>query len=812
MDVVDRKAHRMDRSPSRSARVGKAAHSEREESRFPRSRLNGGFAEPLERRALFAVAPAPSPALDAGSTVQVVIDYSLDTNGFFDTQSKRDLLQQAAESVVQWFRDDLVALVPTVSDKWTATLDHPGTGQPHEINNPTIEANEVRIFAGGRDMADALGRGGPGGYKATGSQAWLDRVARRGQTDRSGGAEFGSWGGAITFDTDPASPWHFGPTTAGLSGSNDFLSVAAHEVAHLFGFGTADAWRQLTSGQNFTGPAAVALYGGNVPVTGDETHWAEGTRDGGQGVAMDPLLTVGTRRLLVPLDYAGLDDIGWSMPPRAAFVSDAVAGGVANHTFTVTYSHYADINVGTVGAADVSVVAPDGSVLPAVTAVVQSGGDGTTRAATYAIAPPGGVWDTADNGTYSVVLVADQVRSITGEAVAAGTLGTFAVEVADVPVGQLQPVADPASGSVAQDIRVAYTDVVGVDPAGIDAGDIVVSGPGGGAVAVTAAAVDSAVSGTPRVATYTLAAPGGTWGPEDDGVYTVTLRDGEVRDTDGNGSLETVVGVFEVSLGAIRFNARTPAVYVDASGDVVRVSMKGPGGGRVRFQADRPADAVGITLDGTTAGTALTIKAAGAGTPTGTIVVNGPIKSISGKTADLTGDLAVAGVLGSLRVRNAGAGHAVSATGVGAITAVAWDADVSADVIGRLKAVTLGGDLLAGSTIGTVAARSISGSRIYAGVRPNITGDLPALAADFANPGAMIRAVVTQKFAASFLAAPTIGRVSLGAVTSGGAGGDRIQLASGRAVMQPFRFRNVDAPGELFRDEGSGDLFVIRVI
>jgi hypothetical protein len=807
MDVMDPTVRGI--NPHSSFPAGRPAPFSRAEA-LPFCLRNGVF-EPLERRVLFAAAPAPSPALDAGSTVQVVIDYSLDTNGFFDTQSKRDLLRQAAESVVKWFRDDLAALVPTVSDKWSATLDHPGTGQPHEINNPTIGANEVRIFAGGRDMADALGRGGPGGFKATGSQAWLDRVARRGQT-RSGGVEFGTWGGAITFDTSPASPWHFGPTTAGLSGANDFLSVAAHEVAHLFGFGTADAWRQLASGQNFTGPAAAALYGGNVPLTGDGTHWAEGTRDDGQGVAMDPLLTVGTRRLLVPLDYAGLDDIGWAMPPRAAFGSAAVAGGVANHTFTVTYSHYADIDVGTAGAADVSVVAPDGSVLPAVSAAVQSGGDGTTRTVTYGIAPPGGVWDAADNGTYSVVLAADQVRSATGEAVAAGTIGTFAAGLADVPVGLLQPATGPASGSASHDIRVTYTDLVGVDPAGIDAGDIAVSGPGGGAVAVSAAAVDSAVIGTPRVATYTLAAPGGTWGPEDDGVYTVTLRAGEVRDADGNGSVEAVVGVFEVSLGAIRFNARTPAAYVDASGDVVRVSMKGPGSGRVRFLSDRPADAVGITLDGTTAGTALTIKAAGAGTPTGTVVVNGPIKSISAKSADLTGDLAVAGVLGSLRVRNAGAGHTVSATGVGAITAVAWDANVSADVIGRLKAVTLGGDLLAGSTIGTVAARSISGSRIHAGVRPGITGDLPALAADFANPGATIRAVVTQRFAASFLAAPTIGRVSLGAVTSGGAGGDRIQSASGRAAMRPFRFKNVDAPGELFRDEGSGDLFVIRLV
>jgi hypothetical protein len=817
MDVVDRKAHGMDSLPSGSAAVCQAAPTERKESQVFQPRLTGSPVEYLERRILCAKARAPvaSAALEAATTIQVVIDYSLDTHHFFDTQTKRELLQQAADSVVKWFRDDLAALAPTATDSWDAVIDHPGTGEAgFQIANPTIDANQVVIFAGGRDMADALGRGGPGGYTAKGSQAWLDRVARRGQTARSGGVEFGPWGGAITFDTNPASPWHFGETTAGLDGSNDFLSVATHEVAHLFGFGTADAWRQFTSGQRFTGPAAVALYDGNgdVPLTGDGTHWAEGTRDDGVGVAMDPQLTVGTRRLLVPLDYAGLDDIGWSMPPRVDLASGAVAAGGTNHTFTVTYSHYTDMNVGTVDASDVTVMGPNGSVFPAVAAGVQPGGDGRTLSVAYAIAPPGGVWDAADNGAYSVVLGADQVRSSTGEAVAAGTIGTFAANLADVPVGQLQPVADPSSGSASHDIRVAYTDAVGIDPAGIDAGDILVTGPGGGAVAVTAAAVDSAVVGTPRVATYTLAAPGGTWGSEDDGVYTVMLRADQVRDADGNGSVGTVVGVFEVSLGAIRFDARTPAAYVDASGDVVRVSMKGPGNGRVRFLSARPADAVGITLDGTTAGTTLTIKAAGAGTPTGTIVVNGPIKSISGKTADLTGDLTVAGTLGALRVRSAAAGHKVSATLVGAITAVAWDADVSADVIGKLKAATLGGDLLAGSMIGTVAAKSISGSRIYAGVRTDFAGALPALATDFAKPGAIVRGVVAKNFGTSFVAAPTIGKLSLGVTASGGAAANRILSAAGRSVMRPFRYRNVEAPGEVFRDEGAGELFVIRVI
>ena len=170
--------------------------------------------EPLEPRTLLAVAPASSPALDAEPSVQVVIDYTLDDNGFFDTPQKRDLLQQAADSVVKWFKDELLAIDPGGGDTWEMVFDDPATGQRHTKRDVTIPAGTVLLYAGGRDMTDALGRGGPGGYNASGSSGWLDRVARRGQG--GGGpnsAEFGPWGGAITFDTNPSSPWHFGQTT-----------------------------------------------------------------------------------------------------------------------------------------------------------------------------------------------------------------------------------------------------------------------------------------------------------------------------------------------------------------------------------------------------------------------------------------------------------------------------------------------------------------------------------------------------------------------------------------------------------------------
>ena len=71
-------------------------------------------------------------------------------------------------------------------------------------------------------------------------------------------------------------------------------------------------------------------------------------------------------------------------------------------------------------------------------------------------------------------------------------------------------------------------------------------------------AVDSTEPATPVNATYGIAAPGGSWGPEDDGRYTVSLR-AAVRDTSGNATPGGTVGTFDVSLGSVAFDARHPA-------------------------------------------------------------------------------------------------------------------------------------------------------------------------------------------------------------------------------------------------------------
>jgi hypothetical protein len=782
-------------------------------------------AETLEPRRLLAAAaaPAPSPALDTQTSVRVVVDYSLDDNHFFDTQQKKDLLQQAADSVVKWFKDELLAIAPGGGDTWEAVFDDPATGNRHVERNRTIRAGEILLFAGGRDMSDALGRGGPGGYNASGSSSWLERVGHRGQGGGPNSPEFGPWGGAITFDTNPESPWYFGQTTSGLDDRNDFLSVASHEVTHLMGFGTSDAWQQFVSRRAFTGPRALSQYdvagASGVPLNAGADHWAEGTRDNGVEVAMDPQLTVGTRHLLTPLDSAALDDVGWSMPPQAALSAAAVgAPGPHAYSFTVTYSHYAALDDEALGVDDVSVIAPDGTGL--APASVALAGPGTARRVTYTLAAPGGSWDAADSGTYSVVLAADSVRSTTGETLAAGTLGTFVVDVADPPAAQLLEPAEPAPGASGQTFNIVYTDAVAVDPVSIDADDVVVIGPDGSTLPATSLMALDATTPSPQIiATYGVPAPGGTWGPEDDGLYTVSLRPGAVRDTSGNASPGGPIGEFEISLGAIDFDAHTPAVYTDASGDNVVVMLRGPGSGIVRFTGVRPSDATSIELHGTTAASALVIKAGVGETTTGDVTVDGPLKAMTGKTTDLTGALSASGALGKLLFRSMAG--AVTAPAVRQIVCRGdFTADLTAGSIGVLKVAgaLAGSDVRAADSIGRVIAGSVRDSRVFAGVAAAIS-TLPSSLADFVNSSAAIGTLSVRKagtFSNTLIAAPTIGKLALGAVQTAnaaptfGVAADRVGLISGIAVggSGALRQSRLDDPAGSITDRG----FVVRVL
>ena len=100
--------------------------------------------------------------------------------------------------------------------------------------------------------------------------------------------------------------------------------------------------------------------------------------------------------------------------------------------FTVTFADNSGINAATIDANDLTVTAPDGTALPVSLVGVDANSNGTPRTATYSIAAPGGTWDTADKGAYTVAVKAGQVSDTNGTKIAASVLGNFNLDVAGV--------------------------------------------------------------------------------------------------------------------------------------------------------------------------------------------------------------------------------------------------------------------------------------------------------------------------------------------------------------------------------------------
>ena len=287
--------------------------------------------------------------------VTITLDYQFDTNNFFGAGNPsgatagaeaRASLEAAASFFSGVLTDTFTKIQTpapfnstsfggTVTWQWSLDFQNPQTGLTTTLFDETIAADEYRIYVGARSLTgNTLGVGGPGGFGwsslPTGgfTQSEIDQLNQT-TADFSDAVEtrgessgFSRWGGAVTFDNNLSTTWHYDHTSQPAAGENDFFSVAIHEIGHSIGLGVSDEWNALVSGTSFTGSAAASEFGSNVPLDCDLNgcgHWAEGTSSmilgtsTVQEAALDPSLLQGTRKLFTSLDAAGLTDIGWSV-------------------------------------------------------------------------------------------------------------------------------------------------------------------------------------------------------------------------------------------------------------------------------------------------------------------------------------------------------------------------------------------------------------------------------------------------------------------------------------------------------------------
>lgn len=239
----------------------------------------------------------------AATSFNIRFDYRFDTNGFFNDSARRTTLEAAATIWENIIKDEF-ADIPVGTP---LSVRDPQTGQTMKFNSDYV-IDDLVVFVGARNIGETtLAIAGPSGTWIVGSD--LDKRY-------NSASDFEPWTGSLSFNN--AVSWFFDstPNTANdiPGGSNDFLSVAVHEIGHILGISSnVAAFKNWVIGSTFTGTNAKYFNGGNsIPISADLHHIQDGFRISGMGEnAMDPSIITGTRKLPTALDIALLDDIGY---------------------------------------------------------------------------------------------------------------------------------------------------------------------------------------------------------------------------------------------------------------------------------------------------------------------------------------------------------------------------------------------------------------------------------------------------------------------------------------------------------------------
>ncbi|MEM6451747.1 MAG: DUF4347 domain-containing protein [Cyanobacteria bacterium P01_D01_bin.105] len=110
-------------------------------------------------------------------------------------------------------------------------------------------------------------------------------------------------------------------------------------------------------------------------------------------------------------------DVDTTPPTAQINVTDIVSEGDTSTEFTVTYSDNTALNPSSVDSNDVQVTGPNGFSQLATLVAVDANADNSALTATYQIKAPGGSWNEADNGLYTVAIQANEVTDTSNNAV-----------------------------------------------------------------------------------------------------------------------------------------------------------------------------------------------------------------------------------------------------------------------------------------------------------------------------------------------------------------------------------------------------------
>ena len=501
-------------------------------------------------------------------------------------------------------------------------------------------------------------------------------------------------------------------------------------------------------------------------------------------------------------------------PPTAtvAAATDIEASPGAKHLFQIQYADNMVVDASDIGAGDIRVTGPGSFSALARFVSASSRTDAATITATYALTAPGGAWDAADNGTYTVLMEPNQVSDWNDNWVVApnpdSRLGTFDVNLPNdgdqtPTLGKVTLLTPMVPGDRAS-VSVIVRNIGGAKATGTSVDKLYLSPqPDDLTGAILLGTKTSTVNlgpGQTRTVTFSFTVPGTAAAGTYYIVADVNTGASSPDDLDlrlDNNRVATGAQELVWRFGNVATRKNVKVVLPDGDGTLVTFGLTGPGTGTVALNAG----ALDVALAGTTARSAATVTTRKTAAPgddgeatLGAVTVGDAgnpadqtsLKSFTARTGNLAGDFTVMGSLAGLTLDDVSGDRLIDIRNVGGATgavALAFDrvADLSVTSAMPIRSLTATEWLDAGSN-DTFQAPSVGTLTIRGNRRLGFLGNFEA------------DLVLTNELAAQSLATMTVAgwlkgsvtsaRSAIGSVTVGGLQDSAIFAGVDNSLMQ----------------------------
>ncbi|KAM3097043.1 PA14 domain-containing protein [Phormidesmis sp. 146-35] len=337
------------------------------------------------------------------------------------------------------------------------------------------------------------------------------------------------------------------------SGGTSYRFTVTYKDTQAIKLATIDRQDILVSGPNrFSQPAQlVSVSGGGGLVTATYSIDVPGGAwdaidTGSYTVVLQANQVSDTDNNFIPAGTLGTFRVDLA-PPTATFRGTTAIVGGTDYRFTIVYSDDTAVSRRTIDNPNIVISGPNNFRQIAQFNSVNSDRDGRSLTVLYGTNAPGGIWDSADTGTYTITLQPNQVSDANSNFMPAEVLGSFQVDLTP-PTATLS--ATPITeGSSRYTFSVVYRDEKGVSRSTIDNQDILVNGPKN--FSQLAKLVSTTLEpGRPLIATYSIDAPDGVWKSTDAGTYSLALQANQISDLNSNFTSAGVLGTLQVDFVA----------------------------------------------------------------------------------------------------------------------------------------------------------------------------------------------------------------------------------------------------------------------